>query len=409
MNDTQSSINNIVGEIRGISTLFNLPTNNADVDADVEADGEGDDFMKDGQADDTYNDDDDKESVPVNIDHIQSCKSVEEYINSACSLAAARGRPKDKVDDYQLLSLVNQTVQRSELGYDVTQPVQAMFYDDRLVSAKKQLQSSYSLVDPMKGINGKEIVFCVGHTTGLFYLPWSDKTQEVEGGNQLCKVYTVPVFAKGHLYLFGTYYGYGGVARHNKSFARYSFETQQWTNHIISNRIDIIGDSNLTACFDGYTYIYLVGKGAQQYSDGSVVRLNVQTLEFALVGNPNFGQLFPRALYFFNNHIYGTNHQNIQVQAISCYNGHVSTVFNDVGHQPKSSSYDDNGKIYFYTDLSLIEVSLATMTKQTYLRDNPPVLDKMLYFNNPNYVLLNGQWIQCKEDVRLGSCVFRHD
>ncbi|GAM19150.1 hypothetical protein SAMD00019534_023250 [Acytostelium subglobosum LB1] len=395
IDETQSSINNIIDEIRDISTLFNLSTN-----ASIDNDNHNNDMHVDEHSDKPDNSN-------SKVESIQSCTTLEEFINKTCPATI-----RDMVDDHQLLTLVNQGVERIKTDdYAATQPVKVTFDNNRLVEIKQQLRSTYTSTyassKTSAGLVGSEMIFTIsGQGDMKLFDPRSGTVQRIPVFNNLFSYKSYALYARGHLYLFGKY-----QTDNNEQLMRYSFETQQWTS-LDTHRMRSEG---ILACYDGNKSIYVLGKALQSIFDphqrNELIRIDIDTLKVTKIGEPLFqNDSFPISLHYFNTQIFavlpdnGPNN-NTCLWTINPFNGYVSQSFSmDPRISNRLSCHDGKGKLYFKDTARMFELSLTTGTTLFQPDFSPAKLDTMLYFNN-NDILIDGKFIKCNEDNQCGSCL----
>ncbi|GAM19149.1 hypothetical protein SAMD00019534_023240, partial [Acytostelium subglobosum LB1] len=382
INETQSSIDNIIDEIRDISALFNLSTNA------------------------NSNDKNNNEEAEQDVTIIQSCTSVREYIDKTCTALTS----KDIVtcSDHQLLNQLIESVARIESMPEcpvIDRFLKVTLQADGLNLIKKQVQLAYSLsnvTDPNEGqlkehrVGGGS-VFSYGPTVSTLFDPRTGASREINNNGVLMNNVTkCAVYAKDHIYFFGQ------VPQSTVcSIFRYSMATQLWTTHQLDS-ILVLGGYPM-ACYDGNSTIYLIGKYSLR---NSLVALNIDTLHLDVVQR-KFTSGFERhrieSLYYYNDYLYAITHCHATRQnflwSINCKNqGETRLVDNDVPIERHSSSYDGKGKIYFYNLQSgIVQCNLDTRVFRSHPLNQLPQLDTMLYFININSVLLNGKLVRCPD------------
>ncbi|GAM25622.1 hypothetical protein SAMD00019534_087970 [Acytostelium subglobosum LB1] len=260
MSHIQSTINNIINEIKDINHIINIqyPTT-------------------------TDNNNSDNDITPL-IESITQCKTIDEFTNiiTQSDIDTQQQQQQNKVDDDdELLSMIIRHRQHiDQVPYKGTdemmlQPSRIETNVIVLNGVRKQIESCFKLIQHgSAGIYDGHIMSLTGDQCSVFSLDTFKWTSLDRAFKRSFMISALSIaYARGHIYVFG--------GPDKKSYSRYSlFDGQCHTAPLPSEDEPF---NITTACYDGQKYIYVTGDYVTRENDG-VYRLNVLTQECDIYG-----------------------------------------------------------------------------------------------------------------------------
>ncbi|GAM25623.1 hypothetical protein SAMD00019534_087980, partial [Acytostelium subglobosum LB1] len=272
MSHIQSTINNIINEIKDINHIINirLPTNNNDNDNST------------SEVDDTTQ----------LIESITSCKSIDEFTDKITQSDMDTQQQQHNVNDDELMSIIIRHNQHThQVPYDekMLHPSRIEIDVNLLTGVRKQIESCFKLIQP--GRAGKydgHIMSLAGDRCSMFSLDtfkWTSLDRAFK--RSFVSSHISMVYARGHVYVFG-----GSDEYDITSYSRYSLFDGQCHTAPLPREDEPF--SATTACYDGQKYIYIICEYRTKDNDG-VYRLNVLTLECDIYGKLPYSMMMARA------------------------------------------------------------------------------------------------------------------
>ncbi|GAM17639.1 hypothetical protein SAMD00019534_008140 [Acytostelium subglobosum LB1] len=240
---TRSTMSAIIKEVEDISILFKMVPLNSDDDLDCHDDGN-----------------DDSEIKRINTELVEFIKSssttLVDYMKK--NFKPVTAREIEHLGDNELMALAQKRLQTINTPHRLTKALKATF-------TVKQSQSSsifsYKAASNHCGIYSPE----TGKWTSI----------DVVGDNEQTNTFSAIVFACDNVYVFGGY--------SNPSYERYSLKEHRWYKDL--PLMDDIANTGISVCFDGDSYIYLVGGHDNLKPSNQVHRFNVHTQQVESFGS----------------------------------------------------------------------------------------------------------------------------
>ncbi|GAM19100.1 hypothetical protein SAMD00019534_022750 [Acytostelium subglobosum LB1] len=382
----QSTINDIINEIKDINHIINI------------------DHLDDKNNKDSHSgdDDDDDERTSKVIESIKSCESIDQFIKiKLCQPSSYSDNPIDNADDgkhtqahdHELLSMIrNHSQHTHQVPYDNTyslKDVSVKIDDVKLKRIKRQIESCFKLITPppssvvtpkskststsYNNVGHIMMLGCLYDECHLLSLETSDWTKiSSPTGEPLEGITTSMVYARGSVYLFG-----GDTSP--TTYYQLSLEDKQWD----ADEIVGVGQCRYTsACFDGRSKIYLVGG----YVEGECLRrvdsFDLERKEFDCVGELSYGVAHPITFYHNDNIYIVCGDCSDDIHGIYTFN--VITKRTSVVHYLREFSLNQHDKccfdgvdnIFIHTNRSFIRYTLSTnqMSKLAMLKNKQVIL-----------------------------------
>ncbi|GAM21796.1 hypothetical protein SAMD00019534_049710 [Acytostelium subglobosum LB1] len=251
----QSSINDIVDEIKTINSIFKL-TNKSDIDMDTT-------------------------DIDIN-QSIRECTSIEQFIQQSLQTGQDTDPSKEstevKITDNELMTLIKGYVQKIGTQYTVPRPMNMQADLNTVEHIRDQVKSCILLMDaedvPIEKFTHDldHQVMCIRSETYSFFSPMTNTwtVHEYEGDEYSGDLYTAAVYARGNAYIFGT--------NGDDTYSRFSLADRQWH---FENKIEggVKGGYYISTVYDGDKTIYLVG-GINKATENRVDTFNIETKQF---------------------------------------------------------------------------------------------------------------------------------
>ncbi|GAM23544.1 hypothetical protein SAMD00019534_067190 [Acytostelium subglobosum LB1] len=197
------------------------------------------------------------------------------------------------LNDNELLTLIKNHIQHMKLvGYEdigsssMLKPYQVKIDKDKLNRIKKEIRTCLRLVGPpVQPIIPPEFQNCLVSTCNKDMLLLSLDTMKwtkIENAfkNQVSGQPNSMVYARGNIYVFG------GESSSSTRYMRYSLAEKQCYE---AEMLGVLGGSEISACYDGNEFIYLVGGDTHHNSLDRVDRFSIDTQQFEKVGHLSIG------------------------------------------------------------------------------------------------------------------------
>ncbi|GAM22772.1 hypothetical protein SAMD00019534_059470 [Acytostelium subglobosum LB1] len=282
MSHIQSTINNILKEIKDINHIINkehpIIHHLYDVDGD-------------------HRDEVDMSKV---IESIISCSSVDQYIKDNMEKTDNRSPDMVKLNDDELLKMINRHIIEyiDQMPYDVVATTSLQAYQvninaDKFIDIRKQIESCFKLIEPLPHLPRQQLIphkydnhimTLKANKCSFFSLATSEWTSIDRAFNRSIEwVSTSVVYTRGNVFVFG---GKDPM----KEYTRYSLADGQSHD---SAMYGIDGGDCISACYDGDHHIYIIGGYDNGVYLDRVDCMDIDTQLFKQVGRLPYPLAFP--------------------------------------------------------------------------------------------------------------------
>ncbi|GAM25624.1 hypothetical protein SAMD00019534_087990 [Acytostelium subglobosum LB1] len=361
MSHVQSTINNIINEIKDINLIIKRqqPTDNNN---ENNSDG--------GVKDDTTQ----------LIESITQCTTIDEFINKI-NINNIQSDDVNINDDELMSMIVRHSQHIHQVPYDesdaTTLQLRACEYNinaDKLKDIKKQIESCFKLIKPGHYTPGEyegHIISFDNNPLSLFSLEtqkWTTIKLDGEFNTQLSTALGSVVYARGNVYVFGGAYEEDdeGVETWTKTYCRFSLAEKR----IHHNPMTAMEGAFLFAtCYDGGKYIYIVGGcDVKEKNLDTVYRFDIDTGQFEAFGKIPFATSNASAHFHKDSNSIIIVSEDKQVSSFSVITQATNVLFeysNFAGNcncQIKSSCFDGQDNLYllFIYDCTFIRYTMST-------------------------------------------------
>ncbi|GAM23543.1 hypothetical protein SAMD00019534_067180 [Acytostelium subglobosum LB1] len=282
LSSIQSTINDIIQEIKDINHIINLEHPTTTTSSDMS----------------------NQEGLEQMVESIKSCSSLDQFINNNKSIICPQAVDDNQssltsaLNDKELLTMIKNHTQHMKLvKYDdfgsssMLKPYQVKIDQVRLNNIKKQLTSCLRLASPpVQTIIPREFQNCLVsikdkqmYLLSLKTMRWNH-IQDAFKYEVSCQPNSI-VYARGNIYVFG-----GKSSSSSSKYMRYSLAEKQC---YVADIIGIIGGCCISVCYDGDEFIYLVGGDISDFNLDRVDRFSIDTQQFEHVGYLPFSVASP--------------------------------------------------------------------------------------------------------------------
>ncbi|GAM22107.1 hypothetical protein SAMD00019534_052820 [Acytostelium subglobosum LB1] len=251
---TSSTIHDIINEIKNINSLFSQSTTKTD---DLE--------------------------INEIIQSIKSSTSPKEFIDKTFpTTTTTTTSTSTEVTDIELLTMIkNHVNQMNTTIHVLTRPYKVVIDQDMIDSVKDEIRSLTKLMEPIEhfthDLDGQ--IMCIENENVSLFSPATNGWTDVDGDSfEKANYFCSSVYARGHVYVFGP--------RDDcpSTYSRFSLVTRKWQYDI--PMAGVRGGRLCSVCFDGDKYIYLVGGTTidvwPQVNFNRVDCFNIETQEFSI-------------------------------------------------------------------------------------------------------------------------------
>ncbi|GAM25415.1 hypothetical protein SAMD00019534_085900 [Acytostelium subglobosum LB1] len=339
MSHIQSTINDIINEIKDINHINNVELTSVDL------------------ANSNNNNDNDPEAITQLIQSISSCTSIDEFTKSVLS-----PRPGVSQNDDELLSMIiHHTKHMKLMPYELDEssllpPSCRVNIDEgKLKDIKRQIESCFELVSDAKYdflTIGRDGFSSFSRET----LKWTQIKDMPERPAR--QSYLTSVYVRGNFYTFGS------VVEPNV-YTRYSLAEKKLYRAEIAG---VCGGVFISVCFDGDRYIYLVGGVDTDMGNikinavyDRVDRFNIDTQQFEHVGKLSTPVMMANTFFhkgmvyvIYGAVIFSFDIQTLTTQVLRSTPTTITTI---------ASCFDGNDNVYILSSEKFIRFTLSTKTE----------------------------------------------
>ncbi|GAM19721.1 hypothetical protein SAMD00019534_028960, partial [Acytostelium subglobosum LB1] len=207
--------------------------------------------------------------------------TVEQFMNKTFPPRQDDGFESMQISDTQLLTMVQQRIQHIKSpaqSEDYKYTTQLKIHTERLIDVRKQIGRCFENIDLETRAKAEKLhnhMLVVDREGWSLYSldtrQWVNHPRE----NEKTNVDKAVVYAQGHVYCFG--------CMGSSTYDKFSVADHQWRYDIPIDTIQ--GGYDISVCYDGNRFIYLVGGTEQDgHTLNRVDRFNIETQEFSHVG-----------------------------------------------------------------------------------------------------------------------------
>ncbi|GAM22097.1 hypothetical protein SAMD00019534_052720 [Acytostelium subglobosum LB1] len=269
LQQTSSTIDNIINEIKSINTLFKH-TSTCKFDRDVTDTDDGHDSLSLAQS-------------------ITSCTSLDQFMDQTFPTTATSTSNGSEITitDMALLTLVQSNVERmNNVQHLIHRPCTVIINSTIMNSIKEQLSSCFRIYEPYRKYTHDfdGMIMCIELKAYSLFSPtthtWTLFEQEHEDVIVSNRGFA-HVYARGNIYLFGGF-------KNATTYSRFSLADRKWhhQNQMVGVDDDMEGRENIGLCYNGDQLIYLVGGTEPDGTLSSRIdSFNIDTQRYTHIGD----------------------------------------------------------------------------------------------------------------------------